>query len=150
MTPYLAQAGLVSDPLSAEQRRLLEAIAPLAQERMIVLSDAVGLLGFLFTEDVEIEPAAADKQLGAGAGEVLDAATAALQALAEWTTAGHRDGPEGRARRGPGPQAPPGVRAGAGGDQRPHGVPAAVRVDGAAGPGADAVPAGRRPRGSDG
>jgi glutamyl-tRNA synthetase len=53
---------------------------------MIVLSDAVGLLGFLFTEDVDIEPAAAEKQLGAGAGEVLDAATAALQALPEWTT----------------------------------------------------------------
>ena len=53
---------------------------------MIVLSDAVGLLGFLFTEDVTIEPAAADKQLGAGAGEVLDAATAALTALPEWST----------------------------------------------------------------
>jgi glutamyl-tRNA synthetase len=85
--PYLAKAGLVSDPPTAEQRAVLEAIAPLAQERMIVLSDAVGLLGFLFTEDVEIEPAAAEKQLGAGAAEVLDAATAALQALPEWTAA---------------------------------------------------------------
>ena len=85
--PYLAKAGLVSDPPTAEQRAVLEAIAPLAQERMIVLSDAVGLLGFLFTEDVEIEPAAAEKQLGAGAAEVLDAATAALQGLPEWTAA---------------------------------------------------------------
>jgi glutamyl-tRNA synthetase len=86
VVPYLAKAGLVSDPPTAEQRAVLEAIAPLAQERMIVLSDAVGLLGFLFTEDVEIEPAAAEKQLGAGAGEVLDAATAALLGLPEWTT----------------------------------------------------------------
>jgi glutamyl-tRNA synthetase len=86
VTPYLAGAGLVADPPTAEQAALLAQIAPLAQERMIVLSDAVGLLGFLFTEDVEIEPAAAEKQLGAGAGEVLDAATAALQALPEWTT----------------------------------------------------------------
>src|SRR3954469_14046540 len=85
--PFLAAAGLIADPPTDEQRGLLEAIAPLAQERMIVLSDAVGLLGFLFTEDVEIDPAAADKQLGAGAGEVLDAATAALQALPEWTAA---------------------------------------------------------------
>ncbi|MCW2619274.1 MAG: gltX [Modestobacter sp.] len=85
--PYLAKAGLVSDPPTPEQLALLTAIAPLAQERMIVLSDAVGLLGFLFTADVEIEPAAAEKQLGAGAGEVLDAATAVLQALPEWTTA---------------------------------------------------------------
>jgi glutamyl-tRNA synthetase len=86
VTPYLATAGLVTDPPSPEQAATLAAIAPLAQERMIVLSDAVGLLGFLFTEDVEIEPAAADKQLGAGAGEVLDAATAALQVLPDWTT----------------------------------------------------------------
>jgi len=86
VVPFLAGAGLVADPPTAEQTRVLAAIAPLAQERMIVLSDAVGLLGFLFTDTVEIEPAAADKQLGAGAGEVLDAATVALQALPEWTT----------------------------------------------------------------
>jgi glutamyl-tRNA synthetase len=85
VTPYLAGAGLVADPPTAEQQRVLDEIAPLAQERMIVLSDAVGLLGFLFTEEVEIDPVAADKQLGAGAGEVLDAATAALEALEGWT-----------------------------------------------------------------
>ena len=46
---------------------------------MIVLSEAVGLLRFLFVEDVEIEPAAAEKQLsGPDAAEVLDAATTAL------------------------------------------------------------------------
>jgi glutamyl-tRNA synthetase len=84
--PFLAQAGLVADPPTAEQRRALEAIAPMAQERMVVLSDAVGLLGFLFTDEVEIDPAAAEKQLsGAGAAEVLDAATAALEELPEWT-----------------------------------------------------------------
>ncbi|MGY1856773.1 glutamate--tRNA ligase [Modestobacter sp. SYSU DS0290] len=86
VTPFLAAAGLVADPPTAEQQRVLEAIAPLAQERMIVLSDAVGLLGFLFTEDVAIDPAAADKQLAAGAGEVLDAATVALRDLADWST----------------------------------------------------------------
>ena len=84
--PFLAAAGLVADPPTAEQRRVLDSIAPLAQERMIVLSDAVGLLGFLFTEDVEVDPAAAEKQLaGADAAEVLDAASAALSGLSEWT-----------------------------------------------------------------
>jgi glutamyl-tRNA synthetase len=84
--PFLAGAGLVGQPPTAEQRHALEAIAPLAQERMIVLSDAVGLLGFLFTDDVEIDPAAAEKQLaGADAAEVLDAATAALGQLGSWT-----------------------------------------------------------------
>jgi glutamyl-tRNA synthetase len=86
VVPFLARAGLISDPPTDEQRQVLEAIAPLAQERMVVLSDAVGLLGFLFTDDVEIDPAAAEKQLaGPDAAEVLDAATAALERLDAWT-----------------------------------------------------------------
>jgi glutamyl-tRNA synthetase len=86
VVPYLAAAGLVSDPPTPDQRAVLEAIAPLAQERMVVLSDAVGLLGFLFTDEVEIDPAAAAKQLGgADAAEVLDAATRALTGLTDWT-----------------------------------------------------------------
>ncbi len=89
VVPFLAHAGLVSEPPTAEQRRVLDAIAPLAQERMIVLSDAVGLLGFLFVDDVEIDPAAAAKQLaGQEAAEVLDAAATALRELPDWTTAG--------------------------------------------------------------
>ncbi|WP_346619710.1 glutamate--tRNA ligase [Blastococcus montanus] len=87
VVPHLADAGLVGDPPTAEQDAVLRAIAPLAQERMIVLSEAVGLLGFLFVDEVEIDPAAAEKQLaGESAVEVLDAATAALRALDEWTT----------------------------------------------------------------
>jgi glutamyl-tRNA synthetase len=86
--PFLARAGLISDPPEPEQRRVLEAIAPLAQERMIVLSDAVGLLGFLFTDDLEIDPAAAQKQLaGPDAAEVLEGAGTALAAVDEWTAA---------------------------------------------------------------
>jgi glutamyl-tRNA synthetase len=87
VVPYLAAAGLVQEPPTAEQDRVLRAIAPLAQERMIVLSEAVGLLAFLFVDEVEIDPAAAEKQLaGADAVEVLDAAAAALSSLADWTT----------------------------------------------------------------
>ena len=87
VVPYLAEAGLVTDPPTVEQQRILAAIAPMAQERMIVLSEAVGLLGFLFVEDVEVEPAAAEKQLsGESAVAVLDAATTSLQELGEWST----------------------------------------------------------------
>jgi glutamyl-tRNA synthetase len=87
VVPYLAEAGLVSAPPTEDQQRILAAIAPMAQERMIVLSEAVGLLGFLFVEDVEVEPAAAEKQLsGESAVAVLDAATASLQELGEWST----------------------------------------------------------------
>ncbi len=89
VVPYLAEAGLVGQPPTAEQQRILAAIAPMAQERMIVLSEAVGLLGFLFVEDVEVDPAAAEKQLsGESAVAVLDAATTSLQELGEWSTPG--------------------------------------------------------------
>jgi len=88
VVPFLTRAGLIADPPTAEEVRVLRAIAPLAQERMIVLSEAVGLLGFLFVDEVEIDPAAAAKQLnGADAVEVLDAATAALSDLSDWSTA---------------------------------------------------------------
>jgi glutamyl-tRNA synthetase len=86
VVPYLATAGLVDDPPTAEQRRVLEAIAPLAQERMIVLSDAVGLLGFLFVDDLVVEEAAAAKHLRPDDAAVLDAAADALRQLAEWST----------------------------------------------------------------
>lgn len=87
VVPYLASAGLVSDPPTPDQDRVLRVIAPMAQERMIVLSEAVGLLGFLFVDEVELDPAAAAKQLdGPAAAEVLDAATTALSELADWST----------------------------------------------------------------
>ncbi|MGY1713672.1 glutamate--tRNA ligase [Geodermatophilus sp. SYSU D01106] len=84
--PVLAGAGLVADPPTAEQERVLRAIAPMAQERTVVLSDVVGLLGFLFTEDVEVDPAAAAKNLRPEDGEVLAAAAAALRDLPGWST----------------------------------------------------------------
>ena len=88
VVPYVAAAGLVQDPPTDDQARVLAAIAPMAQERMIVLSEAVGLLGFLFVDEVQVDPAAAAKQLaGPEAAEVLDAATAALAQLDDWSTA---------------------------------------------------------------
>jgi glutamyl-tRNA synthetase len=86
VVPYLAAAGLVGESPTAEQQQILEAIAPLAQERMVVLSDAVGLLRFLFVDDVEVEEAAAAKHLRPDDAAILDAATAALQELPEWST----------------------------------------------------------------
>jgi glutamyl-tRNA synthetase len=86
VVPFLAGAGLISDPPTAEQQRILEAIAPLAQERMIVLSDAVGLLRFLFVDEVEVDDAAAAKHLRPEDTEILDATATALQELPDWST----------------------------------------------------------------
>ncbi|MFE7798204.1 glutamate--tRNA ligase [Nocardia sp. NPDC057440] len=63
--------------------------AELVQTRIVVLSDAWDLLRFLFApaEEFAIDPAAGAKNLGADATPVLQAAIAALEPLAQWSTA---------------------------------------------------------------
>ena len=86
LVPYLRTAGLVSgdtyDDLQPGERAVLDAGAPLVQERMTLLGEAVGMLGFLLTadEDLVIEDDAR-AGLRADAAEVLDAATAALDPI---------------------------------------------------------------------
>jgi glutamyl-tRNA synthetase len=86
--PYLAAAGLVAEKPTEQQRELFTKVTPLIQERLIVLSDAVGMVRFLFQseEDFAPEPDSAAKALGADAQPVLDASIAALEALPEWST----------------------------------------------------------------
>lgn len=76
----LARAGLVADPPTPPQRQILVAAAPLVAERMTLLSEAPGLLGFLFTEGVSVEPAA----WGAGDEAAVTAALKALQGIPDW------------------------------------------------------------------
>lgn len=61
--------------------------AELVQTRIVVLSDAWNLLKFLNDDEYAIDPKAASKELGPDARPVLDAAIAALDGVAEWTTA---------------------------------------------------------------
>ncbi|QDQ97737.1 glutamate--tRNA ligase [Tomitella fengzijianii] len=62
--------------------------ADLVQTRIVVLSDAWGLLRFLFAPDAEfvIDEKSAAKNLKEDAVPVITAATAALEGLGEWTT----------------------------------------------------------------
>lgn len=88
LEPYLVAGGMISGPPTAEQRALLAAAAPLVQERSTVLADAARMLGFLFVADgFAPEPEAADKNLGADAGAVLQAALTGLDALPVWSAA---------------------------------------------------------------
>ncbi len=89
VVPYLTTAGLIGADASAEQRAVLAAIAPLVQERCVVLSDAVGMLAFLFTEETSFTPErqSAAKVLVADAVPVLEAAIKTLAECAEWTAA---------------------------------------------------------------
>jgi glutamyl-tRNA synthetase len=92
--PFLADAGLLSGAApdghlatDAEWHVLLAAI-PLIQERMVVLSDALGMVGFLFADEqnFSVDPDDAAKVLTPEAKPVLDAALTALTNLPDWTT----------------------------------------------------------------
>ena len=82
LVPYLRNAGLVGETLTAEQQHLLDAAAPLVQERMQLLGEAPGLLGFLFRDDVVYDEDAL-KGLPGNAGEVLVASVGALEMVPE-------------------------------------------------------------------
>jgi glutamyl-tRNA synthetase len=62
------------------------AAAQLVQTRIVVLGDAWDLLKFLNDDEYAIDPKAAAKELGPDARPVLDAAVAALDGVADWTT----------------------------------------------------------------
>ncbi|GAA1730076.1 glutamate--tRNA ligase [Microcella frigidaquae] len=86
--PYCSGAGLFNDVPRPSERALLAAVAPLVQERVNLLGEVPGMVGFLFTadDDLEIE-ADARASLDADAAAVLDAGVAALEALADFTPA---------------------------------------------------------------
>ena len=81
LVPYLHAAGVVGAAdyagLTDRERVLLDAGAPLVQERMNLLREAPGMLGFLFTEAVAVEDDAR-AALRDDAASVLDAARPAL------------------------------------------------------------------------
>jgi glutamyl-tRNA synthetase len=86
LVPYLS--GLVADPPTPGQQAILREAAPLVQERMTVLSEAPGLLAFLFTADdaLQFESDALPKDVDQ-ARRILEASYAALENLPEFATA---------------------------------------------------------------
>ncbi len=90
LVPYLYAAGVVPAKAFAEldegARGLLTAAAPLVQERMVLLGEAVGMLGFLFVADnaVVIEGDARGA-LREDAKEIVAAAVTRLDELDDFT-----------------------------------------------------------------
>ncbi len=82
LVPYLAAKGLVTEPPSEKDKAIITAAAPLVQERMQLLGEAPGLLGFLFVDQV-VHEADALATLPANANEVLIASVAALELVPE-------------------------------------------------------------------
>ncbi len=86
---FLVQAGTLNDPVTDDEHTLVAGAAPLVQERVQTLSEAVGMLSFLFVADdaFEIEEKAAAKNLGDAGQPVLSASVAALEQVQDWNTA---------------------------------------------------------------
>lgn len=87
LIPYLESAGVISALPSERQLELLRKSAPLIQERIVVLSESVGMLGFLFTTADQLEITEdALQSLPDNAGAILAAAGGVLTDLEVWTT----------------------------------------------------------------
>ncbi|MDO4887298.1 MAG: glutamate--tRNA ligase [Actinomycetaceae bacterium] len=93
LVPYLHEAGVVSadayDGLTDEERRILDAAAPLAQTRMQLLGEAGDLMRFLFAdaEDIAYDERAVGKLKGS-APQALKGAKRAIAALEDVSAAG--------------------------------------------------------------
>lgn len=87
LVPYLQSAGVIGAVPTARELELLAQGAPLIQERITVLSEASGMLGFLFqsVEDLKFESDAI-AGLPANATEIVRASIAALNPLENFVT----------------------------------------------------------------
>jgi glutamyl-tRNA synthetase len=85
--PYLQSSGVLPATPSTAQLELLHKLAPLVQERITVLSEASGMLGFMFVADDQLsyeEDAIA--QLPENSKLIIETAIAALKDLSDFTT----------------------------------------------------------------
>jgi len=87
LIPYLQKGEVLSTPPTPAQLGILGKGAPLIQERITVLGEATAMLGFLFTDSSKITiDEDARKGLPENAKQIVDAATAAISDLNDFTT----------------------------------------------------------------
>lgn len=85
LIPYLQSVGVMSSTPSEREHEILAMAAPLIQERITVLGEAPGMVGFLFATEISFEEDAL-KQLGEDAGSIAKLAHDALLGLEEFKT----------------------------------------------------------------
>ena len=92
LVPYLQAANLVGEQLTERENAILDAAAPLVQERVGLLGEAADMMEFLFLEDARIQVAdSALKGMPANLAEVIQATIEALAPLDEWNAATIQD-----------------------------------------------------------
>lgn len=91
--PFLRRDGVVSDPVTDDERSLLDAAMPLVAERINKLAEAPAMLGFLFVSEADFtrDQADVDKLLNEDGLAVVKASHDALAGLGEWTTKAIQD-----------------------------------------------------------
>lgn len=94
--PFLVAAGALPADPTPEQRAMLQRATPLISERMELLSQAPGLLGFLFAGEpgcspFEVDADDAARVLDDAGREVARQAAVALQAVVTWSLPGIED-----------------------------------------------------------
>jgi glutamyl-tRNA synthetase len=85
--PFLKKAGVVGDPVSDADARLLEMAMPLVAERINKLTEAPDMLGFLFADEVSYDLDDVAKVLDDDGRKVVAAAREALGGVGTWSTA---------------------------------------------------------------
>jgi glutamyl-tRNA synthetase len=91
--PFLQRAGLAGSPPSDSEAALAAAAAPLIQGRISKLTDAVGMLSFLLTDEGKftVDEADAARSLGPDAVPALVAAHDTLARLTDWSHGAIKD-----------------------------------------------------------
>jgi glutamyl-tRNA synthetase len=84
LVPYLQSAGIIGSSITPDEKAILDAAAPLIQERVTVLGEAPDLLSFLFksADQITIEEDAKDG-MPENVAEVLAAAVSALNEISD-------------------------------------------------------------------
>ena len=87
LIPYLQKGEVLSTPPTGAQLEILAKAAPLIQERITVLGEATGMLGFLFTDSSKITiEEDARKGMPDNAKAIVAAAVSAISVLDDFTT----------------------------------------------------------------
>ncbi|MGA0188130.1 MAG: glutamate--tRNA ligase, partial [Candidatus Nanopelagicaceae bacterium] len=81
-TPFLVAAGVISG--EDEEMAMVRKALPLIQERIVTLSEVVGMLKFLFVEAVEVESESLTKVNEGSGKDVLKSAHQALNSVTTW------------------------------------------------------------------
>ena len=81
-TPFLIAAGVITG--DDEEMAMVRKALPLIQERIVTLSEVVGMLKFLFVEAVEVESESLTKVNEGQGKEVLKSAHQALNSVTTW------------------------------------------------------------------